>query len=132
MSCRLLRFHHKHPLAISRGFSEIEVHSEGCNPYVMVMARFHQMGWFDKPGIAGQAVYMDCCYPAYTLSAFFHNKLHHARHAWEFVNIQRSAHRLIIGNNFYVASAAHIAEVFKKLVCLHFKAVNVLLHLDNA
>src|SRR6266478_7445274 len=99
MSRRLFCFEHKNSLAIR--VLEIEKHSQGSNPYVMVMARFHEHCWRYEPGVTGETVHMHRANPT-NFFPFYH--LHHPRHTWARMDIQCAAHRLIISDDSDVTS----------------------------
>src|SRR6266699_2250907 len=98
----LFRLQHENALAVI--ILEVEVHSKGCNPYVVIVARFHQDARGYEPFVPSEAVDGYRTYPA-DLPALDH---------------------------FDVAGTSHAPEMLDEFVRLHLEAVNVVLNLDEA
>src|SRR6266566_4750883 len=123
----LFRLQHENALAVI--ILEVEVHSKGCNPYVVIVARFHQDARGYEPFVPGEAVDGYRTYPA-DLPAL--DQFDHASHTFARVNSECPAQRLVICDHLDVAGTSHAPEMLDEFVRLHLEAVNVVLNLDEA
>ncbi|MDQ6662135.1 MAG: hypothetical protein M3Z24_14365 [Chloroflexota bacterium] len=123
----LFRFQHENALTVI--VLEIEVHSKGSDPYVVVVAGLHQDTWRYQPLISCETINSYRTYPA-DLAAL--DQLNHASHAWSRMNSECAAQCLIICDHLDMTGTAHVSEVFNEFVRLHFETVDIGFDLDKA
>jgi hypothetical protein len=109
---------------------EIEVHAQGCDPHIVVMARIHQDTWSDQPLISCETIDRYRAYPA-NLVVF--NQLDHSCHAGACMNSKRAAQRLIVCYYLNATGTSYVvSEMLDKFACLHLETVDVGPDLDEA
>jgi hypothetical protein len=124
---RLFRFQHENALTVI--VLEIEVHSKSCNPYIVIVARFHQDARGYQPLVPRETVDGYRTYPADSTAL---DQLDHSCHAGARVNGQRAAQCLIICYQLNMAGTPHVSKMLDKFVRLHLETVDIVSDLDKA